>query len=102
MQVWNLLGGRVARPFTAVLSCVLEAGGHVGRHTQQRDDEIVIGLTGYGEALVNGEAQAFGPGAVVYLPFGASLELFNEAPDKELRYLIIKGEPHAPPAVAVE
>ncbi|MCA9704877.1 MAG: cupin domain-containing protein [Myxococcales bacterium] len=96
--VWNLLGRRVTRPFTAVLSCVLEAGGHVGRHKQQRDDEIVVGLTGYGEARVDGEAQPFGPGAVVYLPFGSSLELVNEAPDQELRYLIIKAEPHARPA----
>lgn len=91
--VWNLLGARAAPPFTAVLSCVLEAGGHVGRHKQQRDHEIVVGLTGYGEARVDGQAQPFGPGAVVYLPFGASLELRNEAPDQELRYLIIKARP---------
>ncbi len=90
--VWNLLGARAAPPFTAVLSCVLEANGHVGRHVQQAYDEIVVGLTGYGEARVDGKAQAFGPGAVVHLPLGSSLELVNEAPDKELRYLIIKAE----------
>lgn len=91
-MVWNLLGRRAAPPFTAVLSCVLEANGHVGRHVQQEFDEIVVGLTGYGEARVDGTAQAFGPGAVVYLPLGSSLELVNEAPDKELRYLIIKAK----------
>lgn len=92
MLVWNLLGSKAAPPFTAVLSCVLEAGGHVGRHVQSHYDEIVVGLTGYGEARVDGEAQPFGPGAVVYLPLGSTLELVNEAPDKELRYLIIKAE----------
>ncbi|MCX4241875.1 cupin domain-containing protein [Paraliomyxa miuraensis] len=88
--VWDLLRGRAAPPFTAVLSCVLEEKGHVGRHVQQEYDEIVVGLTGYGEARVDGKPQPFGPGAVVYLPLGSALELTNEAPDKELRYLIIK------------
>lgn len=90
--VWNLLGRRAAPPFTAVLSCVLEENGRVGRHKQDEFDEIVVGLTGYGEARVDGKAQPFGPGAVVYLPLGSALELVNEAPDKELRYLIIKAE----------
>jgi mannose-6-phosphate isomerase-like protein (cupin superfamily) len=93
--VWNLLGRRAAPPFTAVLSCVLEENGRVGRHVQQEYDELVVGLTGYGEAKVNGKAQPFGPGAVVYLPLGSSLELINDAPDKELRYLIIKAEHRA-------
>ncbi len=91
--VWDLLGRRAAPPFTAVLSCVLDPGGHVGRHKQSKYDEIVVGLTGYGEARVDGHAQAFGPGAVVYLPLASTLELVNEAPDQELRYLIIKAEP---------
>lgn len=90
--VWDLLRGKPAAPFKAVLSCVLEEKGYVGRHVQQQYDEIVVGLTGYGEARVNGKPQPFGPGAVVYLPLGSALELVNEAPDKELRYLIIKAE----------
>ncbi len=90
--VWNLLGRRAAPPFTAVLSCVLEENGRVGRHVQHEYDELVVGLTGHGEARVDGKAQPFGPGAVVYLPLGSALELVNEAPDKELRYLIIKAE----------
>jgi len=88
--VWNLLAGRHATPFTAVLSCELEPGGTVGAHVQEEFDEIVIGLTGYGEARVNGKAQPFGPAAVVHLPLGATLELVNEAPDKPLQYLIVK------------
>ncbi len=88
--VWNLLQGKGAPPFTAVLSCELEEGGRVGRHVQQEFAEIVIGLTGYGEIKVDGKAQAFGPGAVAHLPLGSALEIVNEAPDKPLRYLIIK------------
>jgi quercetin dioxygenase-like cupin family protein len=98
--VWDLLRGRAAAPFTAVLSCVLEENGRVGPHVQQDYDEIVVGLTGYGEASVDGKAQPFGPGAVVYLPLGSALELVNEAPDKELRYLIIKAEHRAAEAEA--
>jgi len=94
--VWDLLGRNTAPPFRAVLSCVLEEGGHVGRHVQQHYDEIVIGLTGYGEARVNGEPRPFGPGEVIHLPLGASLELVNEAPDKPLHYLIVKAEASSP------
>lgn len=90
--VWSLLAEE-APPFTAVLSCELAAGGHVGRHVQQRDAEIVIGLTGCGEASVDGRAVPFGPGAVVHLPFGSSLELRNERLDAPLRYLIVKARP---------
>lgn len=88
--VWNLLADRLAPPFTAVLSCELAPGGSVGAHVQEEFDEIVIGLTGYGEARVDGKAQAFGPAAVVHLPLGSRLELVNEAPDKPLQYLIVK------------
>jgi quercetin dioxygenase-like cupin family protein len=91
--VWDLLGGQAAQPFTAVLSCVLEAGGHVGRHVQQRDSELVIGLSGSGEATVDGRAVAFGPGTVVFLPFQSALELRNERDDAPLRYLIVKATP---------
>lgn len=88
--VWDLLAGRAAAPFTAVLSCELAEGGRVGRHVQQRDDEIVIGLAGCGEARVDGRAIPFGPGAVVHLPRGRALEIVNERSDAPLRYLIIK------------
>lgn len=90
--VWNLLKGKHAPPFKAVLSCALAEGGRVGRHAQEAFDEIVVGLSGYGEVRVDGKAQAFGPGAIAYLPLGATLELINEAQDKPLRYLIIKAE----------
>lgn len=90
MLVWNLLQGKAAPPFTAVLSCELAESGRVGRHVQEEFDEIVVGLTGYGEIRVDGKAQAFGPGAVAYLPLGSTLELVNEATDQPLRYLIIK------------
>ena len=60
---------------------------------QQRDSELVIGLTGCGEAKVDGKPIAFGPGAVVFLPFGSSLELRNERTDAPLTYLIVKATP---------
>jgi mannose-6-phosphate isomerase-like protein (cupin superfamily) len=96
--VWDLLQRTMAPPFTAVLSCELAEGGSVGRHVQQRDSEILVGLSGCGEATVDGKAVPFGPGAVVFLPFGSSLELRNERDDAPLSYLIIKATPAAKPA----
>jgi quercetin dioxygenase-like cupin family protein len=90
--VWDLLTGRAAAPFTAVLSCVLAEGGRVGRHVQAEYDEIVIGLEGCGEARVDGRPIPFGPGAVVHLPQGRALELVNERSDAPLRYLIVKAQ----------
>lgn len=91
--VWDLLQRVAAPPFTAVLSCELAEGGRVGRHVQQRDSEIVIGVSGCGEARVDDRAIAFGPGAVVFLPFGSRLELINEREDAPLCYLIVKATP---------
>lgn len=96
--VWDLLERTMAPPFTAVLSCELAEGGRVGRHVQQRDAEIVIGMSGCGQAKVDGKAVPFGPGAVVFLPFGSSLELLNERDDAPLCYLIIKATPAPKPA----
>jgi quercetin dioxygenase-like cupin family protein len=95
VRVWSLLEGR-APPFTAALSCELEAGGHVGRHVQQHYPEIVIGLEGRGEARIGGDARVGGtphalePGSLVYLPLGEVLEIRNLETDQPLRYLIIK------------
>ncbi|MCB9594108.1 MAG: cupin domain-containing protein [Sandaracinaceae bacterium] len=90
VTVWNLLGRRAAPPFSAVLSCELEPGGSVGRHVQQRDPEIVIGLEGDGEATVDDTAHPLGPGDVVHLGHGQVLAITNRSDDAPLRYLIIK------------
>jgi quercetin dioxygenase-like cupin family protein len=91
--VWDLLQGLAAPPFTAVISCQLAEGGRVGRHVQATDAEIVIGLSGCGEARVDNRPIAFGPGAVVFLPLGSRLELVNERDDAPLCYLIVKAKP---------
>lgn len=91
--VWNLLGRRAAPPFTAVLSCQLAPGGRVGPHRQEHYPELVIGLSAHGEARIDGQAQPFGPGAVVHVPLGATLELINESTTAPMAYLIIKASP---------
>lgn len=92
VRVWNLLADhyRAPNPFTAVLGCELAPGGHVGRHLQQHFPEIVIGLSGRGEARVNGEPTSLAEGDVVHLPLGSTLELRNLSDDEPLAYLIIK------------
>lgn len=92
VRVWNLLADfkRAPHPFTAVLSCELDPGGSVGRHVQQQFPEIVVGLSGDGEALVDGKPLALGEGDVVHLPLGSKLELRNRSDVAPLSYLIIK------------
>ena len=90
VTVWNLLGRASAPPFSAVISCELDAGSSVGRHVQQDDPEIVIGLGGDGEATVNDVAQPLGPGYVVHLKHGDVLAIFNRSDVAPLSYLIIK------------
>ncbi|MCA9680789.1 MAG: cupin domain-containing protein [Myxococcales bacterium] len=89
VKVWNLLH-TAAPPFTAALACELEPGGRVGRHKQHEFPEIVIGISGLGEAVVNSQQYALRPGDVVYLPLGHTLELINHRDDEPLQYLIIK------------
>ncbi len=90
VQVWNLLAERRMPPFAAVLACELDPGGRVGRHVQEHFPEIVVGLSGRGEARVAGQAQPLEPGDVVHLPLGKPLELLNLSSDEPLCYLIIK------------
>jgi quercetin dioxygenase-like cupin family protein len=92
VKVWNLLAEHDAapHPFTAVLSCELDPGGHVGRHVQQHFPEIVVGLSGDGEAWVDGKPTSLGEGDVVHLPLGSTLELRNHSNVAPLAYLIIK------------
>jgi quercetin dioxygenase-like cupin family protein len=92
VRVWDLLGAANAAPFTAVLSCELDAGGRVGEHVQQRDAEIVIGVAGSGVVWVNGVERGLPAGGVVHLPKGSVLALEN--PNLEpFRYLIVKALP---------
>lgn len=95
VSVWNLLGRQPAAPFTAVLACELSPGGEVGRHVQQRDAELLIGLEGTGVVTLAGVAKEFGPGVVVHVRFGASLAIRNTDDTAVLRYLIVKATPPA-------
>ncbi len=90
VRVWDLLGGRAAEPFSAVLACELEPGGSVGAHVQQRDPEIVVCVAGDGVAEVDGAPHPLGPGAVVHLPFGKTLAIANRSAAEPLFYFIIK------------
>ena len=89
VRVWNLQQS-ATEPFTAILSCELDAGGSVGRHVQQEFAEVVIGVSGSGEATVNEERLALGAGDVVHVPLGAVLSIDNRTSQVPLCYLIIK------------
>jgi len=90
VHVWDLLAGQSAAPFTAVLSCELAPGGHVGRHRQEHFAEIGVVLEGEGYARVAEVAQGIETGTVLHLPCGQTLELRNRSETEPLRYLIIK------------
>ena len=92
VAVWDLLGRISAPPFSAVLSCELEPNGVVGKHVQQRDPEILVGLSGDGEAEVDGGVHALVAGAVIYLAHGQTLSIRNRSTEEPLRYMIIKAQ----------
>jgi hypothetical protein len=79
-----------AEPFTAALACELAPAGRVGAHVQQEFPELVVGLAGDGEALVEGVSHPLGPLDVVHLALGARLEIRNRSSSEPLRYLIVK------------
>lgn len=89
VRVSSLLRG-AAEPFTAILSCELDAGGSVGRHVQQEFAEVVIGVSGSGEASVNEHLFPLCAGDVVHVPLGAVLSIDNRNSQEPLCYLIIK------------
>jgi quercetin dioxygenase-like cupin family protein len=89
VRVSSLLRGE-AEPFTAILSCELDAGGSVGRHVQQEFAEVVIGVSGSGEATVDEQPLPLRAGDVVHVPLGAVLSIDNRDSQQSLCYLIIK------------
>ena len=89
VRVWSLLN-EAAEPFTAVLSCELSPAGSVGPHVQNEYPEIVVGISGVGEARVDGQSHSLAAGDTVFLPLGSVLEIENRATDSTLSYLIIK------------
>jgi quercetin dioxygenase-like cupin family protein len=90
VTVRDLLRGLPAPPFAAVLGCTLAPGGAVGRHRQEQLPEVVIGLSGDGEAEVDGAVRPLGPGDVVHLPLGSVLSIRNRSDTEALEYLIVK------------
>ena len=79
-------------PFSAILHCTLEAGGSVGRHRQQRDPELVIGVSGQGTITINGKAHRLEVKTAIFVPFGAILSIDNGSETEQLEYWIIKVE----------
>jgi len=86
--VWDLSRG-APPPFTAAVGCELSVGGSVGRHRQEREAELVIGISGRGVAEVDGEARELVAGSVVPVALGSVLSLRCEG-DEVLRYVIVK------------
>lgn len=89
VRVWSLLRGVLA-PFDCALGCELEPGGSVGSHVQDVCAEIVVCVSGEGEACVEDDVTALAPGVVVPLPLGDTLALSNTSKTEWLRYLIVK------------
>lgn len=91
VQVWDLQAQREAGPFKASLWCRLEANGIVGPHIQENYDELILCISGSGNATINHECFALAPGIQVFLKRGKVLEIKAES-TQPLIYLIIKVE----------
>lgn len=90
VQIDDLLQQQSLPPFREVLQCQLEPGGKVGAHRQEHFAEILLVADGQGQALVGGQPQMLGPGSLVLLPLGQSLELHNTHPQSWLCYFLVK------------
>ena len=91
VDIHSLLQGQAA-PFSAALHCELEEGGFVGKHRQQRDPELIIGISGEGIVTVNDVENILREKSTVYVPFGAVLSIQNLSDKDSLQYLIIKAQ----------
>ncbi len=91
VYVWDALPTPL-EPFSAVLACELDPGGSVGRHSQQRDPELVLCVEGTGTATVGAERHALSPGVAVPVAFGETLALENASTERPLRYFIVKAQ----------
>ena len=90
VHIDDLMQQQTLPPFREVLQCQLEPGGRVGAHCQEHFAEILLVAEGQGRAVVQGRSQQLGPGSLVLLPLGHSLELHNTNAEIWLCYFIIK------------
>lgn len=90
VRVWNSIPQPIA-PFRAVLACELEPGGSVGPHVQAEFAELVIVVSGAGQAKVGERSHVLASGVVIELPLGDTLSLENGSATEPLRYFIVKG-----------
>ncbi|MEO6488034.1 MAG: cupin domain-containing protein [Thermoanaerobaculia bacterium] len=76
-----------------VFQRVLDPSASLGKHRHERDDEIIFVHAGELTASIGGVNRPIGPGAMLFVPAGAWMDLWNES-KAPATVLIVFAAPH--------
>ena len=82
-----------------LVSMTIPPGGEIGEETHPDNDQILIFLSGVGEARIDGETQAVADGDLVCVPAGALHNFVNTGPNPLVLFTVYGPADHAPDAV---
>lgn len=77
-----------------VVMCIL-VDGEIGEEVHGHVDQMLVFVAGEGEAILNGERSAVGPGRLVHVPAGMKHNFVNTGPSDLQLYTVYAPPEHA-------
>jgi mannose-6-phosphate isomerase-like protein (cupin superfamily) len=86
-------------PHSQIVAMRITPGGDIGEETHDGVDQILVFISGTGEAVLNGDRSRVAAGRLVHVPAGTRHNFVNTGPDDLRLYTIYAPAEHAPGTV---
>jgi large conductance mechanosensitive channel protein len=83
-------------PHSQVVAMSIPPGGDIGEEVHHDVDQVLVFVAGKGEAVLEGERSAVGPGWLVQVPAGTRHNFVNNGPEDLRLYTVYAPPQHAP------
>jgi mannose-6-phosphate isomerase-like protein (cupin superfamily) len=83
-------------PHSQVVVMSIPPGDDIGAEVHPDVDQVLVIVSGTGEAVLAGERTAIGPGWLVQVPAGTHHDIVNTGPDDLRLYTVYAPPQHAP------
>lgn len=83
-------------PHAQIVVMSIAVGSEIGEETHAAVDQVLVFVSGEGEAILDGEHQLVGPGRIVMVPAGTRHNFINTGEGELKLYTIYAPPQHAP------
>jgi mannose-6-phosphate isomerase-like protein (cupin superfamily) len=83
-------------PHAQIVVMSIAVGSEIGMETHPKLDQVLVFVSGEGEAILNGEHQPVGPGRIVMVPSGTEHNFINTGNEELKLYTVYAPPQHAP------